>query len=246
MKIRGGVSYFLWDRDYDGPCSVQTMWDGEPLGAPMKRFLNTYDVLVRRNEAVSILDKVRAYRVSGKPEQTLDSRVSSAKPFGFRTFFHGAVSPKGMKKAVKLHGSQRVSWVEHKTIETNVEWIDEWKVLMTAVQGTSAAVETKFLSNPIIAGPGEACTETYVIAGHFDTEEKAQCYAAYLRTRFVRFLVSLRKAAQHASRSVYAFVPDIPLDKKWSDVKLYKRYNLTTEEVAFIESIVSPMDARDD
>jgi site-specific DNA-methyltransferase (adenine-specific) len=246
VKIRGGVSYFLWDRDYDGPCSVQTMWDGEPLGAPMKRFLNTYDVLVRRNEAVSILDKVRAYRVSGQPEQTLDSRVSSVKPFGFRTFFHGAASPKGMKKPVKLHGSQRISWVEHKTIETNVEWIDEWKVLMTAVQGTSAAVETKFLSNPIIAGPGEACTETYVIAGHFDTEEKAQCYAVYLRTRFMRFLVSLRKAAQHASRSVYAFVPDIPLDKKWSDVKLYKRYNLTTEEVAFIESIVSPMDARND
>jgi site-specific DNA-methyltransferase (adenine-specific) len=246
VKIRGGVSYFLWDRDYDGPCSVQTMWDGEPLGAPMKRFLNTYDVLVRRNEAVSILDKVRAYRVSGKPEQTLDSRVSSRKPFGFPTNYHGSPASKGLKNPVKLYGSQRVSWVERKAIQTNGEWVDEWKVLMTAVQGTSAAIETKFLSNPIIAGPGEACTETYIIAGRFDSEEKAQQYAAYLRTRFVRFLVSLRKATQHATRSVYAFVPDVPLDKKWSDVKLYKRYDLTTEEVAFIESIVSPMDARND
>ena len=93
VKIRGGVSYFLWERDYDGPCSVQTMWDGEPLGPPTKRRLNAYDVLVRRNEAVSILDKVRAYRVSGKLEPTLDRRVSSRKPFGFPTNYHGAVRP---------------------------------------------------------------------------------------------------------------------------------------------------------
>lgn len=56
VKIRGGISYFLWDRDYSGPCSVQTMWDGQPLGLPMVRRLDAYDVLVRRNEAVSILE----------------------------------------------------------------------------------------------------------------------------------------------------------------------------------------------
>jgi len=243
VKIRGGVSYFLWERDYSGPCSVQTMWDGEPLGPPMKRRLDAYDVLVRRNEAVSILDKVRAYRVKGKPEPTLDGRVSTGKPFGLRTFFHGSNSPAGLKQPVKLHGSQRISWVNRADIAQNKEWIDVWKVLMTAVQGTSAAVETKFLSNPIIAGPGEACTETYLVAGRFDTEQMALRYADYLRTRFVRFLVSLRKATQHANRGVYAFVPDVPLTHDWTDEKLYKRYEFTKEEVAFIESIVNPMAA---
>jgi site-specific DNA-methyltransferase (adenine-specific) len=241
VKIRGGVSYFLWDRDYNGPCTVQTMWDGEPLGPPLKRRLDDYDVLVRRNEAVSILDKVRAYRVAGKPEPTLDKRASTGKPFGLRTFFHGASSPKGLKEPVKLYGSQRISWIERSDIRQNPEWIDDWKVLTTAVQGTSAAVETKFLSNPIIAGPGEACTETYLVAGRFDSEKAAQRYAAYLRTRFVRFLVSLRKSTQHANRGVYAFVPDTPLNCDWTDEKLYKRYGLTKGEIAFIESMVSPM-----
>jgi site-specific DNA-methyltransferase (adenine-specific) len=243
VKIRGGVSYFLWDRDYDGPCTVQTMWDGEPLGPPMERRLNTYDVLVRRNEAVSILDKVRAYRVGGQPEPTLAERVSSRKPFGFPTNFHGDKSPKGLSQAVKLYGSQRISWVGRSDIEQNLEWVDDWKVLMTAVQGTSAAVETKFLSNPIIARPGEACTETYVVAGRFETEKEARRYAAYLRTRFVRFLVSLRKSTQHANRSVYAFVPDIPLTCEWTDEKLYKRYGIAKDEIAFIESMVHPMAA---
>src|SRR6266853_649729 len=244
VKIRGGVSYFLWDRDHNGPCSVQTMWDGEPLGLPMERRLDGYDVLVRRNEAVSILEKVRAYRVGGQPEPTLRERVSSRKPFGFPTNFHGRESRKGLRQPVMLHGSQRISWVNRSDIEQTSNWIDEWKVLMTAVQGTSAAVETKFLSNPIVAAPGEACTETYVVAGRFDTKSSARRYAAYLRTRFVRFLVSLRKSTQHANRSVYAFVPDIPLDSEWTDEKLYKRYGITKDEIAFIESVVHPMDAQ--
>lgn len=243
VKIRGGVSYFLWGRDYSGPCSVQTMWDGEPLGPPMKRLLDAYDVLVRRNEAVSILDKVRDYRVRGKPEPTLDIRVSSRKPFGLPTNFHGSSSPLGLKQPIKLYGSQRISWVNRSDLAQNQEMADDWKVLMTAVQGTSAAVETKFLSNPIIAGPGEACTETYLIAGRFDDETTARRYADYLRTRFVRFLVSLRKATQHANRSVYAFVPDVPLNQDWTDEKLYKKYGLTKDEIAFIESMVRPMTA---
>lgn len=246
VKIRGGVSYFLWDRDYSGPCSVQTMWDGRPLGPAMKRGLDAYDVLVRRNEAVSILEKVRNYRIGGKAEPTLDARVSSQKPFGLRTFVHGAASSKGLKHPVKLYGSQRISWVERATIDKNSAWIDEWKVLMTRVQGTSAAVETMFLSRPIIAGPGEACTESYVVAGRFENEKTANSYAQYLRTRFVRFLVSLRKATQDAAKDVYAFVPDIPLNRAWTDAKLYQRYGLTREEIAFVESTVKPMDDTDE
>lgn len=114
---------------------------------------------------------------------------------------------------------------------------------MTAVQGTSAAVETKFLSKPIVAGPGTACTETYLVAGHFGTETEATNCAQYLRTRFVRFLVSLRKATQHATRDVYSFVPDLPLNREWTDAKLYKRYGLTETEIAFIESQVAEHDS---
>ena len=181
-----------------------------------------------------ILQKVRA-----KKEATLDQRVSSRKPFGLATNFKGKPSKTGLKKPVQLFENQRTGWVERKDITVNPEWIDDYKVLMTAVQGTSAAVETKFLSKPIIAKPGTACTETYLVAGHFKNETEARNYANYLRSRFVRFLVSLRKATQHATRDVYSFVPNLPLDQEWTDVKLYKRYGLTQDEIAFIELQVS-------
>jgi site-specific DNA-methyltransferase (adenine-specific) len=238
VKIRGGISYFLWDREYNGPCDVQTIWDGKPTGPPVARYLDAYDILVRRNEAVPILEKVRA-----KKEPTLDTRVSSQKPFGLRTFFHGNPDSRRLKKPVKLFGNQRITWVERSQIPTNAPWIDKWKVLMTRVQGTSAAVETKFLSKPIIAEPGTACTESYLVAGVFDTEVEATNYAGYLRTRFARFLVSLRKSTQDAPKHVYAFIPDLPLDKGWTDTILYKRYGLTKNEIAFIESQVAEHDS---
>lgn len=237
VKIRGGISYFLWDRGYDGPCTIQTMWDGAPVGAPVARYLDAYDVLIRWNDAVSVLDKVAAVN-----EPTLGSRVSSRKPFGLPTNFHGKPSFSGMKNPVKLYGSQRVSWVERSSIPLNNGWVDDWKVLMTAVQGTSAAVETKFLSKPIVAGPGTACSETYLVAGRFEDEKSATRYANYLRTRFVRFLVSLRKQTQHATRDVYSFVPDLPLDEDWTDTKLYARYGLTADEIRFIEGQVAEHD----
>ncbi len=234
VKIRGGISYFLWDREHNGPCMVQTIWDGQPTGPALARHLDSFDILVRRNEAVPILEKVRA-----KGESALDARVSSQKPFGLRTFFHGKPDSKRLTNPVKLFGSQKISWVDRSEIPTNAPWIDMWKVLMTRVQGTSAALETKFLSKPIIAEPGTACTESYVVAGVFDTETEARNYATYLRTRFARFLVSLRKSTQDAPKNVYAFIPDLPLDQEWTDAKLYQRYGLTADEIAFIESQVA-------
>ena len=235
VKIRGGISYFLWDRDYDGPCTIQTMWDGQPVGEPVARYLDAYDVLVRWNAAVPILEKVRE-----KHEPTLDERVSTGKPFGLRTFFHGDEVPRGKRDPVELYGSRRVTWIERSEIPINQSLVDDWKVLMTAVQGTSAAVETKFLSKPILAGPGTACTETYLVAGRFDEKKDAQRYAMFLSTRFVRFLVSLRKSTQHATRDVYSFVPDVPLDRDWTDEHLYERYGLTDDEIEFVESQVAP------
>jgi site-specific DNA-methyltransferase (adenine-specific) len=239
VKIRGGISYFLWDRQHNGPCTIQTIWDGQPTGPAVARYLNSFDVLVRRNEAVPILEKVRAV---GEP--SFAGRISSGKPFGFRTFFHGKPDSKKLKAPVKLYGSRKVSWIDRTEVTVNPQWIDEWKVLMTAVQGTSAAIETKFLSKPIIAEPGTACTETYLVAGHFDNEDAAINCAKYLRTRFVRFLVSLRKATQHATRDVYAFVPAVPLDQEWTDEMLYARYGLTPEEIAFVESQVAAHDTK--
>lgn len=237
VKIRGGVSYFLWDKNHDGPCSVQTIWDGKPTGEPVKRYLDQFDVLVRSNQAVSILEKVRAL---GEP--TMELQVSSRKPFGLPTNFKGQDSAQSLNNPLKLYANQKLLWTERDLIDVNSDWIDRWKVLMTRVQGTSAAIETMFLSRPILAEPGSACTETYLIAGHFDSEEEAKSLSSYLKTQFARFLVSLRKSTQDAPRHVYSFMPIQTWDRIWTDEELFAKYELSEEEIAHIQSVVRPME----
>lgn len=244
VKIRGGICYFMRDKNHHGPCEVQTMWDNAPLGKPVLRNLDEYDVLVRRNEAVSILDKVTEHEAKTGNAESFKSIVSSRKPFGFPTNHHGKATPKGLANPIKFYGSQKVTWIDRSSIIRNDEWVDKWKVLMTRVQGTSAAIETKFLSNPIVSGPGEACSETYLVVGPFENEQEAQYCATLLRTRFARFLVSLRKGTQDAAKDVYTFIPALSLDHDWTDEDLYELYGLSDEEIDFIEGTVAPMEAR--
>ena len=237
VKIRGGVSYFVWDSAYDGPCLVQTMEGGKPASPAIRRYLDEYDVLIRRNEAVPILNKVAKY---GEP--TLEKRISARKPFGLPTNYHGPSTPDGIANPIQLFESQREGWISRNDISVNSDWVDDWKVLLNRVQGTSAAIETKFMSTPRIAGPGSACTETYLVAGRFKSKKEAQNYVSYLKTRFVRFLISLRKISQDAARGVYAFVPDLDYGHPWTDADLYERYGISDEEITYIESIVKEMD----
>ncbi|MFN8652594.1 MAG: Eco57I restriction-modification methylase domain-containing protein [Gemmatimonadales bacterium] len=238
VKIRGGISYWLWSREHHGGCEVSTMVGDEIVGRPVVRHLGAYDVLVRRNEAVRILDKVTSYRANGRKEPCLGDQVSARKPFGL-TNPRGKASPSGMKKPVLVFGNQQTFYVERASVTGNVEWIDQWKVLLVKAHGTSGRDDVTILGEPVVAGPGSACTETYLVIGRCKTEAEARNLGAYMRTRFVRFLVSLRKITQNITRDSYRFVPALSMDRVWVDQDLYKRYAITGEEIAFIESLIA-------
>lgn len=238
VKIRGGISYWLWSREHDGDCEVVTKVGDEVLGEPVRRSLDAYDVLVRRNEAVLILDRVTAFRTDGKPEPSLGDRVSARKPFGL-TNQVGKAGRAGIKDPVLVYGNQTTSYMERSAITSNQGWVDQWKVLLVKAHGTSGRDDVTILGEPVVAGPGTACTETYLVIGLCDSEAEARNLASYMRTRFVRFLVSLRKITQNITRDSYRFVPDLPMDRAWTDQDLYKRYGLNRGQVEFIESMIA-------
>ena len=238
VKIRGGISYWLWGRDHGGGCEVVTMIGNEVIGKPAVRKLDAYDVLVRRNEAVLVLDKVACYHVIGKPEPSLGNQVSARKPFGL-TNQRGKATPTGIKNPVLVYGNQHKSYLELSVITSNIGWVNKWKVLLVKAHGTSGRDDVTILGEPVVAAPGTACTETYLVIGVCTSEAEARNLAAYMRTRFVRFLVSLRKITQNITRDSYKFVPLLPMDRLWTDEDLYKRYGITSEQVVFIESLIA-------
>ena len=242
MNINGGVSYFLWDAEHDGKCAVSHVPAGGNVRPSEARYLNEFDLLVRQNTAVHILRKVKA-----KSEPTFDSRVSSQKPFGFHTNFQGAASRAGVRRPVLMYGAgDHQSWVSRDRIATGTDWVDCWKVFLAAASDGNEVFPAPIWDlarGPFVGRPREIANGSYLVVYPTDDESKATAAAAFLRTRFVRFLVSLRKIAQHNDAGRFAFVPDLPMDREWSDADLYERYDLTDDEIAFIESQVKEIAA---
>ena len=234
VKIIGGVCYFLWERDYSGDCTVTTNMNG--YADTLSRSLNEFDTFVRFNKAISILEKV-----TSKNYPSLSSQVSTQKPFGLRTY----VLPTG-KGNVTLYANKNVGKIEESQITRNLELVNKWKVLISRAYGEGGEARDyprMILGKPIVAPPPSACTETYIVVGAYDTAKESFNLAAYIRSKFFRFLVGLRKNTQDIVRERFVFVPLLPMDQEWTDEKLYRHFGLSKEEIAFIESMVRPMPA---
>ena len=227
INLNGGVNYFLWDRDHDGPCTVTSVHKSGRTST-VTRELSEHGVFIRLNEAIPILDKVLA---QGGP--TFDTYVSPLKPFGFRTFFHGTAR-KPAKDPVELYENGGTSWVKRSEVTVNPQWIDSWKVLIPRATDGNENYPLPVLTEPIVAGPGTACTETYLVIGPLSSKKKAENVASYMTTRFFRFLLSLRKHTQDNSREKFSFIPDLDMSRKWTDEDLYALYGITEDEQAFI------------
>ncbi len=235
VEIKGGVMYFLWEGKYTGECEVISMLGGEEISRA-KRSLDDYDTFIRFNESISILNKIRS-----KNEETLEKKVSSRKPFGFATNFTD-YKDKEFKDSVMVYARGETGYVALNKIEQGLGLLDKYKVLMAMAAEGKGTYPNNITGKPILAGINSCCTETYLVANSFDTKKKAQNFDRYVRTRFFRFLVSLKKNTQHLSKDRFSFVPDLPMDEEWTDEKLYERYEINEEEQGFIKSIVREME----
>jgi site-specific DNA-methyltransferase (adenine-specific) len=237
VKVIGGVCFFLWERDYQGPCRVTTHMND--MADTMTRPLDQFDTFVRFNKAISILEKVGA-----KKYPPMSGQVSRQKPFGLRTF----VKPE-KQGGITLFANKSVGKIAKSAITTGIELLSLWKVLISRGYGEGGEAREyprMITGKPIVAPPQSACTETYIVIGAYETEAEARHLDAYLRTRFLRFLVGLRKNTQDITKDRFSFVPALPMSRTWTDEKLYAHFELTKDEIAFIESMVRPMGANNE
>ena len=235
-QIKGGVCYFLWDRDNKGPCEVTTHF-GLVSSTPMVRPLlePDCDVFIRYNESISILHKVKAIG-----ETTIDGFVSPQTPFGFVTSFKGF--EKKNDDDVKMYISGGHSYVPRNIVTKSADLIDRYKVFIPKAGSGSDKFPHTILGRPIVGFPNSVCNQTYLYIGPFDNEEVCLNLISYIQTRFFRFMVMLKKNTQDAMRGVYSFVPLQDLSRRWSDEVLFEKYGITDEEIAFIESMIRPME----
>ena len=254
VGLKGGVCYFLWDRDNPGLCRVSTHFKDWPESTATRPLLEAgADILIRFNEGLSILKKVVQVESGGSSSLALaeknrfDRFVSSLRPFGLRTFFKGKASKSPGDVLVYQNGG--TGYIAREEITTGVDLIDCWKVYIgRAAPGTGNrdTYPHRILSTPFIGGPGTISSETYLCIGPFQSQTEAESALSYLTCRLTRLLILLHKPSQDTTRKVYTFVPTQTWDRTWTDEELYAKYGITDDEIAFIESIVRPMDVADD
>ena len=254
VGLKGGVCYFLWDRDHPGLCSVSTHFKDWPVSTATRRLMeNGVDVFIRFNEGMSILKKVVEV-VTGQTNslalpvgKRFDALVSSRKPFALETTFKGRKSKRAGDVLIYQNGG--TGYIARDEIETGVVLIDKWKIYIgRAAPGTGNrdTYPHRILSTPFIGEPDSICSETYLCIGPFDTQAEAESALSYLTCRLTRLLILLHKPSQDTTRKVYTFVPTQTWDKKWTDKELYAKYGISPSEIEFIEKVVRPMDLSSD
>lgn len=234
VDLAGGACYFLWDRDYEGPCKVTNF--NNKKTSTMVRYLDEYDTFIRQNLAVNIVKKI-----TSKYSIFLNNRVSSRKPFGLPTNYQPAesgipcwfIQRVGLKYAIK------------KDIDDTRGYLNKWKLLVpkAPIAGQtdfSKPVSFYYDGNTRISKPGECCTESWIVAGAFDTQAEVLSYKSYIFTKTVRFLLLQTVVSQDVTRKNYCFVPDlINYTKEYNDTLLCDMWGITKEEWNYINSRIS-------
>lgn len=235
VDIAGGISYFLWDRDNRGNCEVQNI-RGDNISTSV-RPLNEFKTFIRHGRAISIINKIIQQH-----DTFMNGQVSSRKPFGLSTL----VRP--MKQGdIILFWQNGEGPYESEAISVGRDLISKWKVITSYVGYDHAGNpgkdgKRKIFSRIEILPPKTICNETYLVIGSFNTKKEAENLRLYMKTIFFRFLISQCIYSHHITREMYSFVPVLDLNQSWDDEKLYRKYGLTGDEVAFIESMIRPLE----
>lgn len=249
VGLKGGVCYFLWDRDNRGTCRVTTHYKDEPLETTSRQLLEEgVDVFIRFNEGLAILKKVVGVESGGAKSLSLpekkrfDLLVSSRKPFGLETTFKGKMAKGNGDVLVYQNGG--TSYIPRSSVSTGVHLIDKWKVYTGYAAPGTGNKDTyphRIISTPFLGEPDTISSETYLCIGPFDSRKQAESVLSYLSCRLTRLLILLHKPSQHTTRKVYTFVPTQKWTKRWTDKDLYAKYDLTASEISFVEKLVRPM-----
>ncbi len=239
VDIAGGVCYFLWDNSYSGNCKLVSRQGHNEI--IRQRDLNEFDIFIRDNIGIDIVHKVLA-----STEGFMNNIVYPRNPFGFMSSDRGSKSP--IDGSIKLYSSEGVGYISKQDISKNANLLNDYKVIIGKVNpdrgGVNNASDGKMnvITKIKILNPNEVMTETYLLLATFRNINEAENCASYYRTKFARFMISLTLSSMNITKDNFQFLPHLDFSKPWTDEELYAKYGLDDDEIAFIESMIRPME----
>lgn len=244
VQIKGGVCYFLWNRDETGDCEISTHLNGKVEGPLVRPLLEEGNAtFIRYNQAISIIRKVLKNKY-----KSFSELVSPQTPFGIVTSYKGTancINPTDVKMYISGNDRQYkggTAFAPYEKITKGHEMISWHKVYISKAGSGSDTFPHSILGRPFYGKPGTICNQSYLVIGPFSSESECENVISYITTKFFRFMVLQLKNSQDAMRGVYQLVPIQDFSKSWTDAELYEKYALTDDEISFIESMIKPME----
>lgn len=236
IRAGGGICYFKWEKNYSSN-EIRYISHGEkPIIRKKLEF--GLDFFIRDNIARSVVEKVMNI-----DEIMLSSRVWSQKPFGFRTNFVD-YRQEGEVKIYTKKEKCGFAFIDKSQITKNLDYLNYWKVVTS--RSTSVPEEDNGqvlrMSQTFISEPNSVVTESYVVIDAFTSEDEAKNCMSYVKTKFLRFLCQPTIVSPDVSNRTFDLVPLQDFSHPWTDEMLYKKYGLDENEIAFIESMIRPME----
>lgn len=252
VEIKGGIDYFLYNESFMSDLEFTTIINNEKRCERRPLFIEGLDVIIADSKSVIIIKKV----LNHSDFTSLTTITTGRNPFGI-------IGKDEVVKAVSVENysdglcelrckGNLIRWIEKNKIRKNIElFTKKYKVFISKSAGNPNS-DFKVIGFPYVGGLNSACTDSLITIGAFDTEEAAVNCRKYVLTKFLRYLVSTLKNSQNVTQIVYGYVPlqnftessDIDWSKSVAEIdqQLYKKYNLSDEEIAFIESMIKPME----
>lgn len=240
IRNGGGVCYFLWDKSYNSNIARIVEHTDCDIITDVRRPLNEFgdDIFIRDSNACEIIRKILSFK-----EEKFSDYVYSQKPYGIRTNFID-FDKDGELKIYTKKSKDGFSYIDKSKVTVNIDTISKWKVVTS--RSTSVPEEDNGqvlrMSQTFIVEPNAVVTESYVMLGVFNSEEEAKNCYSYIRTRFFRFLCQPLIVSPDVSKRTFRFVPMQDFSKPWTDKELYDKYDLTDEQISFIESMIRFID----
>lgn len=247
VAIEGGVCYFLWESTYKGKCSITTHYtDGTKKTS--ERYLSDNDdddILVRDAVALGILNKVKK-----KTKIYFDSLVSTRMPFGIGNISieetsKNPLDDKDLKIFIRTKTTREFRYVHNLSVSKNLDLVGKYKIFISKADGAAGQIgnpiPARIIGRGEIGEPNTICTETFLAVGPFENKAEAQNCLNYMKTKFFRFLVGIRKN-KNMTRDTYKFAPLVDFEDRISDVDLYSRYGLSRTEIDYIENMIQEME----
>ena len=242
VAIEGGVCYFLRDREHHGLCKVYSHSNNNITAMSERPLLEEgADVFIRYNEIISIIRKVASFN-----ENSFSTIVSPRNPYAFKADFIESKNSSKSCRMLGVEGGKRVyKNIAIDFLGRNIEELQQYKIFISKADGAAGQIgypiPARIIGKSEICGPNIACTETFLRIGPFADQQTANNVKTYMETKFFRALVGARKN-KNMTQATYSFVPMQDFSKPWTDEELYKKYNLSKEEIDFIESMIKPME----